>query len=189
MMRLTFLFVAATMFVGCLPSPESAQQERFKQAVLKAPPMGNPATSGRVDPVASGNWDSSFRMISFTPSEVCFLAEWNVPPSLAPSLPFKLAGWRNADETAESAPTLTSKSVEVLDSATLAKVKHYDVYTNERGDHATMIERRDKEQAMYETAMRVCFPSARDMLASARYLVITVDADERHRTGAAWQLK
>jgi len=41
--------------------------------------------------------------------------------------------------------------------------------------------------AVYDTAMRVCFPSPATVLASAKYLAITVEAGH-HRTGAGWRL-
>lgn len=188
MRHVLLLAAVSSLAASCFPSAEAMQQDRFRKALLQAPEMDNPAVTGKVDPVVTGNWDSSFRMESYTPTEICFVVEWNVPPSLAPSLPFKLAGWRTAEETAGTAKTVTSTRVEVLDSATLAKVKHYDVSVNARGDRMTAVERSDKEQAMYQTGMRVCFADAKELLAPARYLVITVEA-ERHQTGAGWRLR
>lgn len=40
---------------------------------------------------------------------------------------------------------------------------------------------------MYDTAMRVCFSRTTEVLAAAKYLVITVEAGN-HRTGAGWRL-
>jgi hypothetical protein len=92
------------------------------------------------------------------------------------------------DEAPETAPSVTSSSVEVLSAEQLVEVTHYDVYVNQRAKMAAFVERPDEEQAMYDTAMRVCFRSAKPVVQSARYLVITVDADGHHRTGAGWRL-
>jgi hypothetical protein len=81
----------------------------------------------------------------------------------------------------------------VLDAQTLATVKRFDVFVGpENAKHertAVVSERPDQERAAYETAMRVCFAQPAALLAQAQYLVITVEADPHHRTGAGWHLR
>jgi hypothetical protein len=176
--------LALVLVAGCFAGPSDT--DRIRRSLAQSPAMVNPAITGVVDHTQGGNWDSAFMMISYAPERACFLVEWNVPEDVAPSLRFKLAGWRNTNETTETAPFRASNSVEVLDAKTLATVKHYDVHAG--GNTALIVERPDKEQAMYQTAMRVCFPDVAVVLEKAQYLLITVEADERHRTGAGWRL-
>lgn len=176
---------ALVLFAGCLAG-SSSDQDRIRRSLAQSPAMVNPVITGVVDHTQAGNWDSAFMMVSYAPERACFLVEWNVPEDVAPSLRFKLAGWRSTSETTETAPFRASNSVEVLDAQTLATVKHYDVHSG--GRSALIVERRDKEQAMYQTAMRVCFPDVAVVLEHAQYLLITVEADARHRTGAGWRL-
>jgi hypothetical protein len=177
--------LALVLVAGCFAGA-SSDQDRIRRSLAQSPAMVNPAITGVVDHTQGGNWDSAFMMISYAPDRACFLVEWNVPEDLAPSLRFKLAGWRSTKETTDTAPFRASNSVEVLDAKTLATVKHYDVHVG--GRSALVVERPDKEQAMYHTAMRVCFPDVAVVLANAQYLLITVDADARHRTAAGWRL-
>jgi hypothetical protein len=185
MIQLRCALVAIIVVTGCAGTALS-DHDRFRQALVKAPEMITPV-AGKADPIPSGSWDSQFRMISYSHAATCFLAQWSVPPELAPTLQFKLAGWRSLDD-GETAPTITSASVEVLSAEMLAKVTYYDGYVNRRAKLVTLVERPDKAQAMYDTAMRVCFSAPATVLASARYVVITVDADAHHRTGAGWKL-
>ena len=177
--------LALVLVAGCF-SQASSDDDRIRRSLAQSPAMVNPAITGVVDHTQGGNWDSAFMMISYTPEKACFLVEWNVPADVAPSLRFKLAGWRDANETLDKAPFRASNTVKVLDARTLATVKHFDVHVG--GNSAAVMERPDKEQAMYETAMIVCFPDVAVVLQQAQYLLITVEADARHRTGAGWRL-
>ena len=104
-----------------------------------------------------------------------------------PQLRLKLEGWRSLGEDRAKVRKLSSVGAEVLDAETLARVVHYDVSADGRG-RAVAVERRDQEQAMYSTALKVCFGYPHHVFRSARYLVVSVEADERHRTGAGWRL-
>jgi hypothetical protein len=184
-MRISWGPIACAFVVSCAGT-QLTDRDRFAQSLRDAPEMIAPS-GGKVDPNPAGNWDSTFRMISYSEQQACFLAQWSVPPDWAPSLHFKLSGWRSLEDSNETAPFVTSTSVEVLSAELLAKVEHYDGYYSDRAKMALIVARPDKEQTMYDTAMRVCFPSPRNVLASAKYLAITVEADH-HRTGAGWRL-
>jgi hypothetical protein len=54
---------------------------------------------------------ASCRVLSFSPAEVCFLAEWDMPPQLAPSVRFALEGWRSLDEDRSFVPSVASSSI------------------------------------------------------------------------------
>lgn len=172
------------LVAGCFA--QVSDQDRIRRSLVHSPAMVNPAITGVPDGTKGGNWDSQFVMLSYAPERACFLVEWNVPEDLAPSLAFKLGGWRSTNDSTTTAPHVMSDTVEVLDAETLATVKHYDAYVGRRS--VAVFERPDKEQAVYQTAMRVCFPGVQAVLANAQYLLITVDADQRHRTAAGWRL-
>jgi hypothetical protein len=180
------LLLVLVLVAGCFAGTQVSDEDRIRKSLATAPEMRNPAFTGVPDGTSAGNWDSDFEMISYAPERACFLVRWNVPEDIAPTLTFKLGGWRHANETRDSAPQVTSDTVEVLDAKTLATVKHYDAWVGNKS--ISFVERRDKEQAVYQTAMRVCFPDAEKVLELAQYMLITVDADARHRTGAGWRL-
>jgi hypothetical protein len=93
--------------IACGPPSDDA---RFARALEQSPPMVHPALSGAADPTVSSSWDSTHRMLTFSPTEVCFLAEWDVPSSLAPSVRFTLEGWRSGDKRS-TVPTIDSSSM------------------------------------------------------------------------------
>ncbi len=177
---------------GCGPSQADADRDRFRQALVQAPMLAHPEHATKIDHTPSGSWDSSFTLESYSHMKMCVLAEWNVPADVAPNLKFELAGWPTLDGGAR-APKATSASIEILDAVTLENVKRFDVFVgapNAKGESTSLVsERPDKERAMYETAMRVCWNHPSEVLAQAQFMVITVVADEHHRTAAGWHLR
>lgn len=172
---------AALVLLVALGCGASAEEARFRQALGQAPPMVNPALARAVDAAASSSWDSTYRMLSYSAAEACFLAEWNVPPHLAESLEFRLEGWRSLDEDRSAVPSVRSRSVELLDRAAVARIKANDPPI------ADEVPAEVRALAPPLTPMRVCFaPTV--IRADTRYLVISVEYDERHRTGAGWRL-
>lgn len=175
------LFAASLVAAGCAGAAGQSEDERFRGALGGAPAMVNPALSGAADPAVSSNWDSTYRLLSFSAAEACFLAEWGVPAHLAPSLHFKLEAWRSLDEERDTVPHVMSRSVEVLDRETVARIKANDPPIKD--DVPPEI----RAQIPPLTPMRVCFaPTV--IRPETRYLTIYVEYDERHRTGAGWRL-
>ena len=168
---------------GCAGA--QSDDARFRSALSQTPPMVNPRLSGVADPAVSSSWDSTYRMLSFSANQVCFLAEWDVPAHLAPSLHFKLEAWRSLDEDRRAVASAMSRSVEVLAREVVARIKANDppikddVPPEIRAMRPTL------------TPMRVCFAPA-VIRAETRYLVIgveVVDGGGRdHQTGAGWRL-
>jgi hypothetical protein len=148
----TTLVVLAS--AGCAGAAGQSEDERFRGALGQAPVMVNPSFTGAADPAVSSNWDSTYRMLSFSAAEVCFLAEWNVPAHIAPSLHFKLEAWRSLDEDRRTVPQVMSRSVDVLDGATVARIKANDRPI--RDDVPPEI----RAMAPPLTPMRVCFAPA-----------------------------
>ena len=177
------LFLVSIGASGC--GAAQSEDARFKNALAQAPLMVNPAVSSAADPAVSSSWDSTYRMLSFSADEVCFLAEWNVPSHLAPSLEWKLEGWRSLDEDRGKVPHVMSRSVEVMERESVARIKANDPPIKD--DVPPEI----RALVPPLTPMRVCFePTV--IRPETRYLVISVDVtvgvDERHRTGAGWRL-
>jgi hypothetical protein len=147
--------------------------------------MVNPALSRAADPAVSASWDSTYRMLSFSPVEVCLLAEWDVPSQLAPSVRFALEGWRSLDEDRSSVPSVTSSSMEILDGTAVARIKANDPPAKDDAPP----EIRALRSAL--TPMRVCFtPSV--IRPETHYLVIRLAVDEsngrHHETSGGWRL-
>jgi hypothetical protein len=163
-----------------------SEDARFKSALGQAPPMVHPALSGVADRAVSSSWDSTYRMLTFSPAEACFLAEWDVPVHLAPVVQFRLEGWRSLDEDRRQVAHVRSRSVEVLASDVVAQIKAKDP-----PPPADDIPPQIRAFKPPLTPMRVCFPPA-VIRSATRYLVIwlqVVDDDgRRHETGAGWRL-
>jgi hypothetical protein len=147
--------------------------------------MVNPALSQAADPAVSSSWDSTYRMLTFSPTEVCFLAEWDVPSQLAPSVRFTLEGWRSRDEDRSAVPSVGSSSMEIMARPDVASLKANDPPVK---DDAPPEVRALRPQL---TPMRVCFPSS-VIHPETHYLVIQLAIDEsngrHHETGAGWRL-
>ncbi|HEU5059926.1 MAG TPA: hypothetical protein VFU21_25520 [Kofleriaceae bacterium] len=164
---------------GCTAA--QSEDARFRRAVAQTPPMINPALTRSVDPAVSSSWDSTYRMLSFSPREVCFLAEWNVPPHVAPSLQWQLEGWRSLDEDRRTVPRVVAHSIELVDRQVVARIKKDDPPA------ADDVPPEIRAMAPPLTPMRVCFrPTV--IQPETRYLLIWVEPDARHRTGAGWRL-
>jgi hypothetical protein len=178
------ILALAALFTACAGAAQS-DDARFRRALAQAPPMVNPALSHASDPAVSSSWDSTYRMLSFSPTEVCFLAEWDVPAHLAPTVRFTLEGWRSLDEDRGAVPSVASASMEILDSAAVADIKANDPPVKDD----TPAEIRAMRPAL--TPMRVCFPPS-VIGADTRYLAIKLAVDEsngrHHETGAGWRL-
>lgn len=162
-----------------------SEDARFAQALESSVPMVNPAVSGAADAAVASSWDSTYRMLSYSPTEVCFLAEWDVPASLAPQVRFTLEGWRSTEETRSAVPSVDSTSMELLDSEAVAQIKSTDAPVHD--DTPPEISRMRPKL----TPMRVCFaPSV--IRTETRYLVLRLAVDEangrHHETGASWRL-
>ena len=181
------ILVSAALLALAVAGCAGAQSEddRFRSALSRTPPMVNPSLSGVADPAVSSSWDSTYRMLSFSASQVCFLAEWDVPAHLAPSLRFKLEAWRSLDEDRRAVPSTMSRSLEVLEPQAVARIKANDPPIKDD----VPPEIRAMRPSL--TPMRVCFAPA-VIRPETRYLVIqveVVDGDgRRHETGAGWRL-
>jgi hypothetical protein len=175
--------VVGALSTGC-GGPQS-QDARFKDALASAPPMVNPALSHAADPAVSASWDSTYRMLSFSPAEVCFLAEWDVPSQLAPSVRFTLEGWRSLDEERSTVPSVASSSMELMDREAVTSIKANDAPVKDDAP--------PEIRAMRPTltAMHVCFPPS-VIRPETGYLVLRLEVDEsngrHHETGAGWRL-
>ncbi len=177
------LAAVVSLAAACAGAAGQSEDDRFRSALGQAPPMVNPALSHAVDPAVSSNWDSTYRLLSYSTSEACFLAEWNVPAHLAPSLHFKLEGWLSLGQERQTVPFVMSRSVEVLDGATVARIKSADRPVDPAADPAAEA----RAMAPPLTPMRVCFPPT-VIRSQTRYLTIFVEYDAHHRTGAGWRL-
>lgn len=147
--------------------------------------MVNPAVSGAADPIVASSWDSTYRMLSYSSTEVCFLAEWDVPSSIAPQVRFTLEGWRSSEEKRSAVPSVDKTSMELLNSDAVEQIKSSDAPVHD--DTPPEIARMRPTL----TAMRVCFaPSV--IRAETKYLVLRLAVDEsngrHHETGASWRL-
>jgi len=177
--------VVALLLPACAGAAGQSDDERFRSALAEAPPLVNPSLSGAVDPAVSSSWDSTYRMLSFSPDAACFLAEWDVPGQLARSVRFTLEGWRSLDEERRAVPSVASTSMEILDSQTVQRIKANDPPVKD--DVPPDV--RALRPAL--TPMRVCFaPSV--IRPQTRYLVIRLEVDDgsgrHHETGAGWRL-
>lgn len=162
-----------------------SEDARFARALESSVSMVNPAVSGAADPVVASSWDSTHRMLSYSPAEVCFLAEWDVPSTLAPKVRFTLEGWRSSEEKRSAVPSVDSTSMELLNSDAVEQIKSGDAPKHD--DTPAEVSRMRPKL----TAMRVCFaPSV--IAADTRYLVLRLAVDEsngrHHETGASWRL-
>ncbi len=162
-----------------------SDHEQFKSALTHTPPMVNPALTQAADPVVSSSWDSTYRMLSFSPDEACFLAEWDVPASLAPGVRFRLEGWRSLDEERRAVPAVASSSMQILEPDALARIKANDPPV------ADDVPPEIRAMRPRLTPMRVCFATW-VIRPDTRYLVIRLAIDEdsgrHHETGAGWRL-
>jgi len=177
--------LVALVAAGCAGASGQSEDERFRGALAGAPAMVNPSLSGVADAAVSSSWDSTYRMLSWSADAVCFLAEWDVPAHLAPSLQWKLEGWRSLDEDRRTVPSATSRSVDIMDREAVARLKANDPPPS---DDVPAEIRALKPQL---TPMRVCFaPSV--IRPQTRYLVIRVEVTDgggrHHETGAGWRL-
>jgi hypothetical protein len=179
------LLLAATLALGACGGAQS-EDARFKSALGQAPPMVHPVLSGVADPAVSSSWDSTYRMLTFSSAEACFLAEWDVPAHLAPAVQFRLEGWRSLDEDRGRVAYVRSRSVEVLDQEVVAQIKAKD--PPPRADDIPPEIRALKPRL---TPMRVCFPPG-VIRSATRYLIIWLqvvdDGGRGHETGAGWRL-
>jgi hypothetical protein len=177
------LFVALLLVTACAGA--QSEDDRFRSALAQTPPMVNPALSKAADPAISSSWDSSYRMLSFSPAGACFLAEWDVPAQLAPAVRFRLEAWRSLDEERRAVPSEAASSMEILDGQAVARIKANDPPVKDD----VPPEIRALKPPL--TPMRVCFaPSA--IRPETRYLVIWLEVDEtngrHHETGGGWRL-
>lgn len=178
---------ARNLTLGAVLAACGAQSEdaRFRSALGQSPPMVNPAVSAAADPAIASSWDSTYRMLTFSSSEACFLAEWDVPAQLAPSVHFVLEGWRSTDDDRAKVPSVAPTSMEIMDADAVAAVKANDAPVND-GTPAEVRALRPKL-----TPMRVCFPPSA-ITSETHYLVLRLSIDEangrHHETGASWRL-
>jgi hypothetical protein len=177
------IVVVALLLTACAGA--QSEDDRMRSALAQTPPMVNPALSNAADPAVSSSWDSTYRMLSFSPEGACFLAEWDVPAQLAPAVRFRLEGWRSLDEERRAVPAVASSSMEILDGQTVARIK--------ANDPPVVDDVPPEVRALRPrlTPMRVCFaPSV--IRRETRYLVIRLEVDEQggrhHETGAGWRL-
>lgn len=174
------LLAAILALAGCAGA--QSEDDRVRSALGQAPPMVNPALARAVDPAVSSSWDSTYRMLSFSASEACFLAEWDIPAHLAPSLQFKLEAWRSLDDDRRSVPSAMSRPIEILDGEAVAGIKAHDPPPPADDVPPEIRALRPKL-----TPMRVCFAPS-PIRPETRFLVISVAYDAHHRTGAGWRL-
>jgi hypothetical protein len=177
--------LAALLALCAACSGAQSEDARFRNALSQTPPMINPAVSGAADPAVSSSWDSTYRMLSFSSEEVCFLAKWDVPSSLAPSVTFELEGWRSLDEDRSAVPSVASTSMEIMDADEVTRLEANDAPAKDdvppeiRAMRPTL------------TPMRVCFPPS-VIRPETRYLFLHLAVDEangrHHETGAGWHL-
>jgi hypothetical protein len=177
------MFVTLSVLAASCGAP--SEDARFAKALESSVPMVNPALSGAADPVVASSWDSTYRMLSYSPTEVCFLAEWDVPSSLAPSVRFTLEGWRSSEDKRSAVPSVEKTSMELMNSDAVEQIKSNDAPVHD--DTPPEVSRMRPRL----TAMRVCFsPSV--IRAETQYLVLRLDVDEsngrHHETGASWRL-
>ena len=178
------LLVAALLALTAACAGAQSEDDRFRSALAQTPPMVNPALSGAADPAVSSSWDSTYRMLSYSPAEACFLAEWDVPATLAPAVRFELEGWRSLDEERRTVPSVSARSMKILDAQVVAGIKAHDPPVKDE----TPPEIRAMRPTL--TPMRVCFPPS-VIKPQTRYLVIQAEVDDgsrRHETGAGWRL-
>jgi hypothetical protein len=162
-----------------------SEDARFRSALAQTPPMVNPALTQTVDPAISASWDSTYRLVSFSPAEVCFLAEWDVPSQLAPTVRFSLEGWRSLDDDRGTVPSVVSSSMELLTDEGVAHIKANDAPAKDDAPPEVRALRPGR------TPMRVCFPSS-VIGSETHYLVIKLAVDEpngrHHETAGGWRL-
>lgn len=185
------MMLRAALLITVAACGGMTESERFRYSLEHAPAMHHPA-SGKLDPIPSDSFMGSFRIESYTPARVCFLARVNVPPDVAKTVEFRLEGYRAPADYPTNAQLARTHDVTVLDVQELElRWKRIELAAI-GGSHVYQMQRAETDRSMFNTGLDICFAQPHVPSADTRYLVIQTDPDDpamqHHRVGAMWQL-